>query len=70
MDSTFAGAADPDRAPIDTKSVNKEETEVSVVLTARLVRRAVVDARWGNFVTSQETHDMLHICIRQQMFKF
>ncbi len=47
MDSTFAGAADPDRAPIDTKSVSKEETEVSVVLTARLVRRAVVDARWG-----------------------
>ncbi|DBA89450.1 TPA: hypothetical protein ACH3X1_004081 [Trebouxia sp. C0004] len=36
---------DPDRAPIDTTSVSKEETEVSVVLTARLVRRAVVDAR-------------------------
>lgn len=36
---------DPDRAPIDTKSGSKEETEISVVLTARLVRRAVVDAR-------------------------
>ena len=43
----MADAADPDRAPIDTQSVSKEETEVSVVLTARLVRRAVVDARWG-----------------------
>lgn len=36
---------DPERAPIDTKSISKEETEVSVVLTARLVRQAVVDAR-------------------------
>lgn len=36
---------DPERAPIDAKTVNKDDTEVSVVLTARLVRRAVIDAR-------------------------
>ncbi len=60
MESTFAGAADPDRAPIDTKSVSKEETEVSVVLTARLVRHAVVDARWG---TSLHLRKPIKFCI-------
>ena len=37
--------ADADRAPIDTKVISQEETEISVVLTARYVRRAVIDAR-------------------------
>ena len=37
--------ADPDRAPIDTKLISQEETEISVVLTARQVRRTVIDAR-------------------------
>ena len=56
MDSTLADAADPDRAPIDTQSVSKEETEVSVVLTARLVRRAVVDARWVSHISGTPSH--------------
>ena len=38
-------SADPDRAPIDTKVISQEETEISIVLTARYVRRAVIDAR-------------------------
>ena len=37
--------ADADRAPIDTKAISEKETEISIVLTARYVRRAVIDAR-------------------------
>ncbi len=60
MESPFGGAADPDRAPIDTKSGSKEETEISVVLTARLVRHAVVDARWG---TALHLRKPIRFCI-------
>ena len=39
--------ADPDRSPIDAKVISQEDSELSIVLTARQVRQAVVDARYA-----------------------